>query len=319
MPKPTVVLYPTNKGRYYLRVRGQSVWLTPPLYKRLSSLCVFQIFKPSTKTLQPHARLEHRRVVFNTADRDPQLFPDPGRFAVPLETAIIGQVSRSSAHNEALGLPRPHIVGIRLHSAVVPRRQLVFTTRNNTLVLHFVAPAQTCTVTIPSSANRAGLVAAHIQQTVRETVPSFACCFHSGTKALQLSVTDDRLFRVDPDASTGAYELGFRALTPTTSQQQVVGQPLDFSGSRYLQLHADELKGVSSLVACVPMNDPQAIGLVYYTNPETGGPPQQDWPKPRRLTRLTFSVLNDAGQPYDFQGGNSCYVFEITCIVARPA
>ena len=317
--KKLIVLYPTNKGRYYLRVRGQSVWFTNDLYRRLKPLCKFRIYRPEPTTARPHARarLEHRRIVFNTADRDLMLFPDPSRFAVPLETTVIGQVSRSTTKSEALGLPRPRIVGIRLHSAVMPRRRLVFNGSNNKLVI--AMESSSCPILFPPSVNRAGLVAAHIQKVMREdySLPSFACCFHSGTKTLRLSC--DQPFRVDTSASTAGYELGFRERTLPPLVTNVTGQPLDFSGSRYLQLFAEEIKGARSLIACVPMNDPGAVGLVYYRNPDTGGDPRHNWPKPRRLSRLTLNVLNDVGQPYDFQQANSCYVFEITCLVAFSA
>lgn len=316
--KKLIVLYPTNRGRYYLRIRGQSIWFTQELYRRLKPLCKFRIYqpKPTQKRLPARARLEHRRIVFNTADRDLGLFPDPSRFAVPLETVAIGQVSRSNTKSEALGLPRPQIVGIRLHNAVVPRRRLVFNDSNNKLVI--ALESSSYSILFPPSVNRAGLVAAHIQKVMREdhSLPSFACCFHSGSKTLRLSC--DQAFRVDTDASTAGYELGFREPNLQFATE-ATGQPLDFSGSRYLQLFAEEIKGAQSLLACVPMNDPRAVGLVYYQNPETGGDPRQDWPKPRRLSRLTLNVLNDAGQPYDFQQANSCYVFEITCLVAFSA
>ena len=71
------------------------------------------------------------------------------------------------------------------------------------------------------------------------------------------------------------------------------------------------------IVACVPMYDSMGQGLVYYTNNITGGDPVPQFPRPVYLHRLSVSLLDDQGNLYDFKGLDSCWVFEIVCVLTE--
>lgn len=318
------MLYPTTAGRFYIRVKDQSVWLTPELKKRLSRFCRFKIFRPARPKPQPVWRLEHRRIVFHTADRDLALFPNPSHFAVPLQFSDVAALTRPGSHahrsgeGAALGMPRPRIMGIRLHSAVIPRTRTVFSSaRGNDTILVRVGLSEV-EVNLPSSIVKASAAAAHIQQEVRAggvaELEEFTCSFVCTTGSLRMS-NPAAAFTIE---GTALAVLGFRDSLESSEEGLLSGGGVDFSGSRYLHLHAAELRGHRGAVACVPLHDPLACGLVYYTNPEAGGDPRAEYASPICLTRLTFTVLDDWGQPYDFRGLNSCYVLEITCADARP-
>ena len=233
-----VLLYPTTAGRFYIRVKNRSVWLTPQLKDRLSRFCRFKIFRPPRPKPLPVWRLEHRRIVFHTADRDLALFPNPSQFAVPLQFSDVATLTRPGSHahrsgeGAALGVTRPRIMGIRLHSAVIPRARVVFSPGRNNDTLLVRAGASEVAVQLPGSIMKASAAASHIQQAVREggvaELEGFECSFVGATGSLRMS-NPAAAFEI---SGTALGTLGFRnTLASSGAPHTILGGGVDFQAA----------------------------------------------------------------------------------------
>ena len=274
--------------------------------------------------------LRNYYITVNTIDRDTTAYPESHTFSIPFKPTI---PSFSK------------LVNFRLHKAVVAKSQYVIDRHNDTLTIQYGAEyglSETLTFTPLGNysavelASRIDLMGGAVTgltnfscgldiSTARLTflcdVP-FRFVFSSGVATdgecrapvgLRVSDTTNE-YHNSATISDNVIKYYFTAkeFDGGTAAYRIVSGHVDVSGSQMLLLRLQQYENL--LVGFIPMHDPRPPGAVVYYNNIHTGTASRGWNGYKDVhPYVVCNVTDTLGRPYNFNGINCTYVFEVTC------